>query len=118
MHSVRPLLLPPLLLLALAVGCKSSDQAPESTGPNRADSLRMVAEGSNKELQFKATAPGEIIVSNFTKGDYLYKGTLKKGDTFVLIPNSSRAMINKDWVSLDHDTNTHDVYRLYFLNNP
>jgi hypothetical protein len=117
MHSVRPLFAP-LLLLTLAVGCKSSDDAPASTGPTRADSLRMVAEGTNKELQFKADAPGEIIVSNFTKGDYLYKGTLKKGETFVLIPNSSRAMVNKDWVNLDHDTNTHDVYRLYFLNNP
>jgi len=78
----------------------------------------MVAQGRNKELQFKADGPGEVIVSNFTAGDYLYKGPLKKGDTFVLPMNSGRAMVNKDWVNLDHDTNIHDEYRLYYLNNP
>ena len=115
MHLVRPLLYVSVLL---AVGCKSTETAPESTGPNRADSLRLVAQGTNQELQFKANAPGEIIVSNFTAGDYLYKGPLKKGDVFVLPINSSRARLNKDWVNLDHDTNTRDEYRLYFLNNP
>src|SRR5690348_12704762 len=115
MHLVRPLL--PLLLLTLAAGCKSTDDTPVSTGPNPADKLRLVAGGTNKELQFKADAPGEIIVSNFTKGDNLYKGTLKKGDVFILPMNSSRAMVNKDWVTLDHDTNIHDEYRLFYLNN-
>ena len=118
MHPVRPLLIAPLLLLTLALGCKSSDTDTSATGPNRADQLREVAKGTRKELQFKADAPGTIIVSNFTKGDYLYKGPLKKGDLFVLPVPSSRAMINKDWINLDHDTNTHDEYRLYYLNNP
>lgn len=117
MHRFRPLLVIPLFLLTLALGCKSSETPPESTGPDRADQLRLVAEGSNTELKFKADAPGQIIVSNLTKGDYLYKGTLKKGDTFVLPMNSGRAMVNKDWVNLDHDTNIHDEYRLYYLNN-
>jgi hypothetical protein len=104
-----------LLILALATGCKSSDPAPTAETPNRADNLRVVAEGTNTELKFKADQPGTIIVSNFTKGDYLFKGPVKKGDVFVLPANSGRAMVNKDFVNLDHDTNTHDQYRLYFL---
>lgn len=113
MHFSR-LASPALLILAILAGCQSSE-TPKTEAPNRADNLRMVAEGRNTELKYKSDAPGTIIVNNFSKGDYLYKGPIKKGDTFELIPNSSRAMVNKDFVGLDHDTNTHDTYRLYFL---
>ena len=115
MHLTRLLPLS-LLLLALTTSCKSSNDDTASSGPNPADSLRLVAQGTNTELKFKADHPGTLIVSNFTAGDYLYKGTLKAGDVFVLPPNSSRAKINKEFVNLDHDTNIHDEYRLYFLN--
>jgi len=115
MHLTRLLLVTPVLLLVMSVGCGPSKPEQTASGPDRAANLKMVSKGTNTELKFKADQPGQIIVSNFNAGDTLYKGTLKKGDTFTLIPDSSRAMINKDFVGLDHDTNIHDEYRLYFL---
>ena len=116
MHLRRTCPLAALLALALVCGCQPSNDGSAPTRGNRADDLRLVAQGRNQELRFKADEAGTIYVNNFTAGDYLYTGPLAKGDTFVLTPNSNRAMVNKQSIYLDHDTNTHDEYRLYFLN--
>lgn len=116
MHLRRICPLAALLALALMPGCQPSNNGTASNRPTRADELRLVASGTNREIRFTADQPGTIYVNNFTAGDYLYTGPLAKGETFVLPPNASRAMVNKNPVYLDHDTNTHDEYRLYFLN--
>jgi len=116
MHPRRNLALATFVALTFLAGCQPSNGGASAGGVSRADELRMVAAGTNKELRFTADQAGTVYVNNFTAGDYLYTGPLAKGETFVLVPNSGRAMVNKQSIYLDHDTNTHDEYRLYFLN--
>ena len=115
MHLRRVLTFAALFALILAAGCQSTPEAPANTGRNPADNLRLVADGRNTELKFKADHLGSIVVTNFSNGDTVYRGTLKAGDVFVLTPNSNRALINKETVYLDHETNSRDEFRVYFL---
>ena len=96
-------------------GCQPANDN-SAAGNTRADDLRLMAKGTNQEIRFTADHPGTVYVNNFTAGDYLYTGPLAKGDVFILAPNSNHAVVNKQAVYLDHDTNAHDEYRLYFLN--
>jgi len=105
-----------LTLLALAgVGCHT-DQ-PSETNPEIAKNLRVVAEGSNKDLVFKADKPGTIIVNDFSHGGNLYSGHLNAGDVFTLLSNADHATVGKQIVRLEYDTNPVDTYRLYYLND-
>ncbi|HEY8746649.1 MAG TPA: hypothetical protein VIM11_01660 [Tepidisphaeraceae bacterium] len=115
MHPPQVAILLALLTLFTLAGCQGTT-APESINTSSpAENLRLVAQGTNTELKFKATQPGTLTASNFTTGEFLYQARLKAGDTFTLIPNSSHATLNKDTVYLAHDTNTRDEYRLHFL---
>jgi len=100
-----------VLLLA---GCQSSKPIPnEPTNAN--PNLKMVAEGTNKSLSFKATHPGELYAYDMDSGEYVYRGHLSPGEQFVMEPDSANATIDKQPVSLIRQTNSHDNYRLYFL---
>jgi hypothetical protein len=99
-------------------GCTQSANRPPSDDitSNVDRNLRLVDSGTNKRLKFKADKAGLIRLYDVQKQDYLYSGSLKAGDQFVVEPNSDHAMINKDPAYLEHATNTYDEYRLYFLN--
>jgi len=99
-------------LCAATLGCHTEQPAE----PGMAN-LRMVAEGTNRELVFKADKPGMLIVNNFSHGGNLLTTHLKPGDEFKLLPNADHAMIGKTSIHLDYDTNTVDTYRLYFVND-
>ena len=101
-------------MLALSTMACHSEQ-PTATDPNVAKNLHVVAEGKNKDLVFKATAPGTLIVNNFTQGGNLYTGHVNAGDQFTLPSNSDHALIGKQVVHLDYNTNIADTYRLYYL---
>jgi hypothetical protein len=116
MHLLRVPTLLAFIGLLCAAGCHGTDPPAEPSGTPAPESLRLVAQGTNTELQFKADHAGSITVSDFTSGEILYQGTLKAGDVFILPPNSNRAKVNKGFVYLTHDTNIHDEYRLHFLN--
>ena len=100
------------VISAASLGCHT-EQPTDSGMAN----LRMVAEGKNTDLVFKADKPGTIIVNNFSKGGNLYTGHLNAGDQFTLSPNADHAMIGKQAVHLDYDTNPVSTYRLYFVND-
>jgi hypothetical protein len=101
------------LLAAAGVGCQSNPSSGDDS--QTGDRLRVVAEGKNTDLVFKADKPGTIIVNNFSQGGNLYTGHLNGGDQFTLTPNADHATIGKKEVPLDHDTNPVSTYRLYFF---
>jgi hypothetical protein len=100
-----------VLLLAGCHSASTNPNEPTNTNPN----LKMVAEGTNKTLSFKATHPGELYAYDMDSGEYVYRGHLSPGEQFVLEADSDHASIDKQPVSLLRQTNAHDNYRLYFL---
>jgi hypothetical protein len=113
-HTVRlKTILLATLLAAVGAGCHTE----QPTDNGMANNLRVVAEGKNQDLVFKADKPGTIIVNNFSQGGNLYTGHLAAGNEFRLLPNADHAMIGKNAVHLDYDTNPLDTYRLYFVND-
>lgn len=113
MRNSQVLVLVTFAGLALVAGCHSSGTKPnEPTNVN--PNLRMVAEGANKTLTFKAGHPGELYVYDLDTGEYVFQGHLAPGEQFVIEPDSDHATIDKQPVGLQHDTNSRDTYRLYF----
>ena len=82
---------------------------------SRVSQMQLVGQGADKELSYKAPARGQLIVFDQDSGQFIYHGTMIKGEMFLFEPASSRAQINKQTVDLDHITNERDEYRLYFV---
>jgi hypothetical protein len=124
MNSTRALLLPALVLIPiLFVGCQPKPPPPVDSGPapdpavmeGKIDAMKMVASGTNKELVYKATQPGQLYVVDAVTGKYIYDAPLAAGEQFVFAPASSRATINKQTVDLIRGSNENDEYRMYFV---
>jgi len=95
-----------------AEGLPISDQA---TIAGRVDQMQLVAQGVGKQLSYKVPHLGQLIIYDQDSGQFIYHGTVAKGEMFVFEPASSWAQINKKTIDLDHVTNKRDEYRLYFV---
>jgi hypothetical protein len=105
-HAAAPLVLP-----EENVG----PTAEERSIADHVGQMKMVAQGVNKQLAFKATAFGQILLYDQETGDFIYRGSIAAGERFVFEPASSRAEINKETVDLAKITNQRDEYRLYYV---
>ena len=124
MNSTRVLFAMALVLVSiLSAGCQPPPPPPVESGPapdpavmnSKIDAMKMVASGTNKELTYKSTQPGQLYVVDADTGLYIYNAPLAAGETFMFAPASSRATINKQTVDLIRGTNENDEYRVYFL---
>ena len=89
--------------------------AEERAITKRVDQMKLVAQGVNKQISYKATSFGQILLYDQDSGDFIYRGPLVGGERFVFEPASSRAEINKQIIDLERTTNQRDEYRLYFV---
>ena len=109
------------VLCGSILGCQDKHPAAEEALPGvqqlvaqGVDKMKMVANGANKELSYKAAEFGRVYLYDLDSGRFIYKGYLAPGEQFVFEPASSRAEINKRHVDLDYDTNERDQYQLFF----
>ena len=99
----------PLMLLA---GC--APKPAENNLPGLGPDLREVAKTKGTRLEYKADRAGTLYLYDYNTGQFLVTLPVKSGETFVLEPASSRALLGKDTIDLDYPANAFDDYRLYF----
>jgi hypothetical protein len=103
------------------LGCQNKHPVAEEASPGEqqlvaqgVDKMKLVANGANKQLSYKAAEYGRLYLYDLDGGRFIYKGYLAPGEQFVFEPASSRAEISKHHVDLDYETNERDQYQLFF----
>jgi hypothetical protein len=103
------------------LGCQKNQPVADEASPGEqqlvaqgVDKMKLVADGANKQLSYKATEYGRLYLYDLDAGRFIYKGYLASGEQFVFEPASSRAEISKHHVDLEYVTNEHDQYQLFF----
>jgi len=124
MNAMRTWLSSALAIVTLGIaGCQHPAPPPVDSGPapdaqsmnSKINEMKMVSSGTNHQLVYKATQPGELYVVDAVTGKYVYDAPLAAGEQFVFEPASSRATINKQTVDLIRGSNETDEYRMYFV---